>query len=304
MKKILVIGSVNIDISVTATSFPKKGETIIGNSLKYSYGGKGANQAITCGKLGADVKFLACVGDDSKGREVVEYLGNNGVDVSKIKFSRINPTGTAIITIDSNGDNNIVVIQGANAECDAKYLEENENEFSNCDIVLLQMEIPIDAIEKAIILASKHGKQIILNPAPANNDLNKSLYKYIDYMTPNETECAIMSDGEVDLNKAIKKIKDLGVKNVIVTLGEEGSMLYKNEKDITKVPTDKVKAIDTVAAGDCFNGAFAKALAEDIEEKKAMRFANRVSAITVTRSGAQESIPTKVELDSLGVKYE
>ena len=304
--RILVIGSVNIDITATVERFPEKGETIIGNDLRYAFGGKGANQAITCGKLGADVVFLACVGNDSKGHEVVEYLKEHNVDMSHVKYSDDSPTGTAIINVNSNGENNIVVIPGANSECDKEYLLQNEKLFEECEFILLQMEIPLDAIETAIELASKYDKKVILNPAPANPKLSKEVYKHITFMTPNETESYLMAnmDSNNDVTSSAKALKDLGVKNIIITLGSEGSMLYKDSKTIIRVPAVEVKAIDTVAAGDCYNGAFVSALSKGMSEEEAMKYASIASAIAVTRPGAQESIPNESEINTFGGNYE
>lgn len=293
---VLVIGSTNMDISVSVERFPKKGETLLGNEVNYKYGGKGANQACACGKLGADVTFLTCVGNDAHGHEIVEYLGSVGVDVSKVKYSNELSTGTAIINVDANGDNTIVVIQGANLACDVEYIRSHEECFKNCEYVLLQMEIPFDAIEEAIVLAAKYGKKVILNPAPASDRLNKDVYKYITYMTPNEVEVKVMSGSNGDLEEEAEELMKLGVENVLVTLGAEGARLYTKDQTVINVAACKVNAIDTVAAGDCFNGAFVTALDRGDSEEVAMKFANRASAIAVTRKGAQESIPTIEEM--------
>ncbi len=299
MKKILVIGSANIDITATVDHFPCVGETILGNTLSYAYGGKGANQAVACGKLGGDVTFLASLGNDNYGIEIVEYLNKHNIDTSHIKFSKDRPTGTALINIDSNGDNQIIVIQGANLDCDKEYIESKEFLFKEAEYILLQLEIPLDAVEKAIELAAKYDKQVILNPAPANVNINKNLYKHITYMTPNEKESMLMSESENEnaLDNA-KKLKEMGIKNVIVTLGSRGSMLYKDENNIINIKANKVKAIDTVAAGDCYNGAFVTALSKGMSEEEAMKYASLASAIAVTRKGAQESIPNEEELSA------
>ncbi len=299
MKKILVIGSSNIDITATVDHFPLIGETILGSSLSYAYGGKGANQAIACGKLSGDITFLSCVGFDNNGREIVEYLSKHNVNTSHIKFSKDKPTGSAIINVDKNGDNQIIVVQGANLDCDSEYIESKEFLFREADYILLQLEIPIKAVEKAIELSAKYNKQVILNPAPANSELNKELYKHITYMTPNEKECMVMAKGcNDDSIDNARKLRKMGVKNVIVTLGSKGSMLYKDEHNIINVCANKVKAIDTVAAGDCYNGAFVTALSKGMEEKEAMEYASLASAIAVTRKGAQESIPSQEEIDA------
>lgn len=299
---VLIVGSTNMDISATMERFPTKGETLLGNSISFQYGGKGANQACALGKLGADATFLTCVGDDSYGYEMVNYLKETGVNMDRVKYSSTHKTGTAIINVDARGNNTIVVIQGANLDCDVDYIRANEECFRSCDYVLLQMEIPIDAIEEAILMAAKYGKKVILNPAPASNQLSKDLYKYITYMTPNEVEVGIMAGQEGDPEQNAEKLLKLGVQNVLVTLGEKGSHLYSRNHKSIYVPACEVDAVDTVAAGDCFNGAFAAALDRGESEGGAMEFANRASAIAVTRRGAQESMPTKEELETMSFR--
>ena len=177
MSSVLVIGSSNVDLSATVANLPKKGETLMGKSFSTSFGGKGANQAVACGKLGADVTFLSCVGNDDYGKNIIKYLSSVNVKTDLIKVSDNCPTGTALITIDDDGQNTIVVISGANAECDVEYLKANEEEFKKCEYVLLQMEIPIEAIEYAIECAYKYDKKIILNPAPADPNISVEALK-------------------------------------------------------------------------------------------------------------------------------
>ena len=296
---VLVIGSTNIDISVGVDRFPKKGETLIGKDLAYKYGGKGANQACALGKLGSDVTFLTCVGNDAHGHEIIDYLSSVGVKTDRVKYTSAYPTGTATITVDANGDNIIIVIQGANKACDVDYIRANEDCFRTCNYVLLQMEIPFDAIEEAILLAAKYNKRVVLNPAPASNALNKALYKHISYMTPNEIEIKVMAGTDEGLEANARQLLALGVENVLVTLGSEGACLFSGVAESIHVPAYKVQAVDTVTAGDCFNGAFVAALDRGEDVREAMKFANRASAVAVTRKGAQESIPTKEELENI-----
>ena len=295
---VLIIGSTNMDISASMERLPVKGETLLGTGIHYQYGGKGANQACALGKLGADTTFLTCVGDDGYGHEMVAYLKEAGVNMDRVKYSRRHGTGTAVIHVDARGDNTIVVIQGANLDCDVEYIQANEGCFEACDYVLLQMEIPFDAIAEAIRLGAKYGKKIILNPAPASDQLPRELYRYITYMTPNEVEVGVMAGSEGDLDMSVGKLLALGVQNVLVTLGSEGAKLYSQNKKAIHVPACRVDAVDTVAAGDCFNGAFVAALDRGDSEEAAMQFANQASAIAVTRRGAQESIPTKEEMET------
>lgn len=297
MSSVLVIGSSNVDLSATVTNLPKKGETLMGKSFSTSFGGKGANQAVACGKLGADVTFLSCVGNDDYGKNIIKYLSSVNVKTDLIKVSDNLPTGTALITIDDNGQNTIVVISGANAECDVEYLKANEEEFKKCEYVLLQMEIPLDAIEYAIECAHKYNKKIILNPAPADPNISVEALKKVDYLTPNETEVEIMAKTK-GFKESCDALLELGINNLIVTLGDKGAAIINKETNEI-VEGFKVEAIDTVGAGDCFNGAFVTALSKGKNEAEAIKFANKASSIAVTRKGAQEAIPTLEEMENM-----
>jgi len=296
--KILVVGSSNVDINVLTHKIPKIGETLMANSMRYSYGGKGANQALTCAKLEADVTFLGCVGDDDHGKAIQENFRSVGINCDRMAISKDEPTGTALITIDETGQNTIVVVPGANFDCDIEYLKANDDAFKTADYILLQMEIPLDTIEYAISRAHHFGKKVILNPAPALPDLNPEIYKKIDYFTPNETELDIMSkslgifDSEDD---KINALLNAGIKNIIITLGEKGAY-FVNRKTRKLIDAIEVNAIDTVGAGDCFNGAFVSALAQGKNEVEAIKFANQAASIAVTREGAQEAIPSLSEI--------
>ncbi|NLP22156.1 MAG: ribokinase [Erysipelotrichaceae bacterium] len=297
MSSVLVIGSSNVDLSATVTNLPKKGETLMGKSFSTSFGGKGANQAVACGKLGADVTFLSCVGNDDYGKNIIKYLSSVNVKTDLIKVSDNCPTGTALITIDDDGQNTIVVISGANAECDVEYLKANEEEFKKCEYVLLQMEIPLDAIEYAIECAHKYNKKIILNPAPADPNISVEALKKVDYLTPNETEVEIMAKTK-GFKESCDALLELGINNLIVTLGDKGAAIINKETNEI-VEGFKVEAIDTVGAGDCFNGAFVTALSKGKNEAEAIKFANKASSIAVTRKGAQEAIPTIEEMENM-----
>jgi ribokinase len=297
MSSVLVIGSSNVDLSATVANLPKKGETLMGKSFSTSFGGKGANQAVACGKLGADVTFLSCVGNDDYGKNIIKYLSSVNVKTDLIKVSDNCPTGTALITIDDDGQNTIVVISGANAECDVEYLKANEEEFKKCEYVLLQMEIPIEAIEYAIECAYKYDKKIILNPAPADPNISVEALKKVDYLTPNETEVEIMAKTK-GFKESCDALLELGINNLIVTLGDKGAAIINKETNEI-VEGFKVEAIDTVGAGDCFNGAFVTALSKGKNEAEAIKFANKASSIAVTRKGAQEAIPTIEEMENM-----
>lgn len=295
---ILVVGSLNMDMSVHMETMPAVGETVLGDGLGYQMGGKGANQACACGRLGGDVKILGCVGRDEFGSRQIESLGAAGVDALGLRQSPGLPTGTAVIYVDRNGDNSIVVIPGANRECGEQYLREQDELFRWCGIIVLQMEIPMEAVLYAARRGRELGKTVILNPAPAPDEL----LGLVDYLTPNETELAKLSGiaavGQTDLKRAARLLIEKGVKKVLVTLGEQGALLVDGETE-RLYPARQVESVDTTAAGDCFNGALATALAEGMAEDEAIRFANLAASLAVTRKGAQSSLPDREEVERL-----
>lgn len=303
MKKgILVIGSLNMDMSVEMAKMPVVGETVLGETVSYKTGGKGANQACAAGKLGGEVRMLGCIGQDEFGRKLLESLGDSGVKTEYLKESMDQPTGMAVIYVDHNGDNSIVVIPGANRECDVEYLKSRDEQFQWCDYIVLQMEIPYDAVWYAVKRGKELGKTVILNPAPAPESIPEEIYPLIDYITPNETELATLSgiggEDQKDVIRGAGSLLRKGVNNVVVTLGDKGAMAAGTGGE-QFYPARKVKAVDTTAAGDCFNGALATALAEGQKEAAAIRFANQASSIAVTRKGAQESLPQRDELERI-----
>ncbi len=302
IKSVLVVGSLNMDLVTIVDKLPLVGESILGEDISYIPGGKGANQACAIGRLGGSVTMLGCVGEDNFGRIQKEQLSSCNVNVSYLKESKNKPTGTAVIYINSKGENTIVVIPGANSECDVTYLKEHDHLFRQSDYVLLQMEIPEETILYTLTRAKELGKTVILNPAPAPDSIPDECLKMIDYIIPNETELAKLSKEEaVDMESIERGAKTLiskGVKNVIVTMGERGS-LFVNEKETSHYPARKVEAVDTTAAGDCFNGAFVVGLAEGKTEGEAIKLANIASSIVVTRKGAQISIPSREEIENI-----
>lgn len=297
MKKgILVIGSLNMDLSIDLAKMPVTGETILGRGIAYKAGGKGANQACAAGKLGGRVRMLGCVGQDEFGQKLVKSLSESGVETDYIKESRDLPTGTAVIYVDDNGDNSIVVIPGANMACDIEYLKEQDEQFHWCDYVVLQMEIPYEAVWYSVKRAKELGKMVILNPAPAPDEIPEEILSLVDYLTPNETEIiALNGKSKDDIREGAEKLLSRGVSNVIATLGDRGALLV-NRYGETFYPARKAVSVDTTAAGDCFNGAMVAALAEGQSEAEAILFANIASSIAVTRKGAQESLPIREEV--------
>lgn len=295
MKKILVIGSISIDNVVYTKTLPIPGTTVMGESFISNVGGKGANQACAATFLGADVFFYGVVGKDVNGKTVDEFLKSKNLNY-KLKESN-STTGVASITIDiTNAENRIVIIPGANMDITPKDIDELESKIKDSDILLMQLETPIETVCHTIKLAKKYGVTTILNPAPYA-PLPDDLFPYLDFIVPNEHELDgyINEDGLTYEEKA-KKLLNKGSKNVIVTLGEKGSLLV-NDKEVIKVDPHKVDAVDTTSAGDSFLGAFVTALAEGHSIVDSMKFASKCSSITVTRKGAIASLPYRSEID-------
>lgn len=299
MKKILVIGSLNLDMVVSVDHTPVVGETIISDKMDLIPGGKGANQAYAAGRLGADVTMLGAIGDDTYGNIQVESLKNAGVNVSKLIRRKEANTGIALITVNSHGDNSIVVVSGANATLSCEDIDRHIELLKEADIILFQMEIPVATVCYGAKKAKSLGKTVILDPAPVPKNFPEELYRYVDVLKPNETELHMLTKiehVEAHLSEAAGLLKAKGVKNILVTLGENGVYLDAADTGICKIPAMKVDAIDTTAAGDSFTAALAVMLSQGKSLKEAAIFANYVSAIVVTRKGAQSSIPSLEEV--------
>ena len=291
MKKILVIGSVNID-NVTYTSvLPGPGMTIFGESFISNLGGKGANQACAIKFLGGDIEFYASVGNDDNGKRVQNFL--NSVDLkANLKISDKN-TGVASITIDTkNAENRIIIVQGANADIYPSDIDQID--FSKYDFLLMQLENPVETIVHAMRRAKEAGLTVLLNPAPYH-ELPKEAFQYIDYFIPNEHELDGYVPDVYGFEEKARKLIKQGVKKVIITLGRNGSM-YVDEKSSFNVEAVRVNAVDTTAAGDCYCGAFLVGLADDLDIKDAMKFASKASSVAVTRKGAIASLPKLEDL--------
>lgn len=301
-KRILIIGSLNMDMVIEMKRMPLTGETVLGEGIDYIPGGKGANQAYAVGKLGGNAAMLGCVGDDSLGSKLINNLALGGTDASCVSKIGEKPTGMAIIYVDEEGNNSIVVVAGANGACDIEYLKRNDELIAGSDYIIFQMEIPYETIFYGIRRAKELGKTVILNPAPAPDTLPEDIWSKIDYLTPNETE-ALLLGGVTDTSMegikcAARKLLEKGVGSVLVTIGEKG-VLFVNDKEEAIYPARKVEAVDTTAAGDCFNAAFVTGLAEGMPISRAIFFANMASSIAVGRKGAQSSIPSRREVDEL-----
>ena len=299
MGKILVIGSLNIDMVMKVDHMPTVGETILCDGMKLVAGGKGANQACAAGRLGTDVTMLGAIGNDSHGEMQRDSLQRSGVDVSGLITKERVSTGTAFITVNKEGNNSIVVVQGANAQFTPEDIEAHRDLLEECEIVILQLEIPMDTFLYAMKLARTLGKTVILDPAPVPEHFPEELYQYVDIIKPNESELSRLTgiaDTQNHLEEAVQIVKDHGVKNVLVTLGGDGVYLDTENESPVHIPAKKVEVVDTTAAGDSFTAALAAMLLEGKTLKEAAEFANQVSAIVVTREGAQDSIPTLQEV--------
>ncbi len=298
MKKIVVIGSSNTDMVISGKKIPAPGETVLGGKFLMNPGGKGANQAVAvarlAGRKGACM-FIAKVGDDLFGRETAARLKKDSID-ARLVVDKKEASGTALILVDGQGQNVISVALGANGTLSPKDLAPHKKAIENASVVLLQLETPIATVLWAAETAHAAGVPVVLNPAPAAK-LPAKLYKCLDWITPNETEAELLTGVKVtdaaSAAKAVAALKKRGVKNALITMGAKGCYCGNCQKIY---PARKVKAVDCVAAGDTFNGAFVVALAEGKCCADAIAFAQRASAISVTRPGAQSSVPTRAEL--------
>lgn len=293
MKNICVIGSLNMDLVVNVDAMPKPGQTIIGSNFKEVPGGKGANQAVAMARLNGNVSMIGKVGEDGFGQTLINSLKNDKVDTTYIQTTK-GSTGVALITVDKNAQNSIVVSPGANFEVKEEDIDNNIKAIENSDIVVLQLETPLNPIKYALNKAKELNKYTILNPAPAVK-LDDEIIKNVDLLTPNETELEIISgvsiETEEDIQKAAQIMIEKGVKELIVTLGSKGSLYINKEKSMFK-KAYKVEAVDTTAAGDSYTGALAVALSQDKGIEDAMDFASKVGALSVLKEGAQSSLPT------------
>ncbi len=300
MGKIVVVGSLNMDFMVAVKRMPKGGETISGKSLKLVPGGKGANQAFSAGRCGADVAMIGAIGDDSYGLTLVENLKGAGVDVSGVEVIENTPTGTAFINVSEDAENSIVIVAGANGKVDRALIDRHMNLIDECEIVVMQLEIPMDTVEYVAAEAKKRGKMVILDPAPAPDFLPDSLVAQLDILKPNETELGKLSGHPTDTAEEVfaaarKMMQEKGVKTIIATRGSRGSVAITHD-EIIEVAAQKVKAVDTTAAGDSYTAALATKLSQGAPMREAMEFAGRFAGVVTTRVGAQSSIPTLEEV--------
>lgn len=297
---ILVVGSSNTDMTVLTDYLPRPGETVLGGDFKMGPGGKGANQAVIAKRLGGDVRFVCKVGNDIFGDNSIKRYEKEGLDSSHILRSE-KPSGVALIPVDKKGENSIIVASGANADLTCSDIEKIQPLLETCEILLLQLEIPIASVVKAAKIAFKAGAKVILNPAPAV-ELPEEIFRYVSLIIPNETELSTFSGIHVnDMESAVKAsgvMRGKGVKDIIVTMGSRGALVC-SENEAVMVPARTVKALDTTGAGDTFCAGICVALSEGKTLKEAVAFATAASSISVQRLGAQEAAPYRNEVDQI-----
>lgn len=291
--KVIVVGSINMDLLFRTSKRPNPGETVRGLEFAQFPGGKGANQAVAAVRLGSQVQLVGSVGKDEYGKSLKEHLTKEGVETSRVK-EVVESTGLANIVLDSKGENSIIIIEGANGKVDSTDI--SEDMFEKGDILLLQLEIPIETVLFAAKTAKARGATVILDPAPVK-DLPEELFNYIDIIKPNQGEAMELSKtSSVDL--AAASFLNKGIETVIITLGAEGAKLYTKDSQ-QYFQSQKVEVVDTTAAGDSFSGALATALSAEKTLEEAITFAIKVSSLTVTRLGAQASLPTINEVGGI-----
>lgn len=290
-----------MDFVIEVKQMPLPGQTILGKNFTLVPGGKGANQAYAIGKLGTNTSMLGAVGNDEYGKKLLENLNAVNVNTSGIvKLDNIN-TGCAFINVDETGENSIVVISGANGKMTKELVDNNINLIEEADIIVMQLEIPVETVTYIAKIAKEKGKLVILDPAPAIANLSSELLSNVDIIKPNETEVqtlsGIQANSEDDIVRAAKSLLEKGANTVIVTLGKNGSLLVTKEK-VQSFKSLDVQVVDTTAAGDSFTAALAKSLLEGNSIEKSIEFGHLVSSIVVTKKGAQTSIPNQAEIDT------
>lgn len=296
---LVVLGSINADHILNLESFPTPGETVTGNQYQVAFGGKGANQAVAAGRSGAKIAFIACTGNDDTGERVRKQLASDNIDIAPVSVVEGESTGVALIFVNAEGENVIGIHAGANAALTTERVNAQREIIAHAEALLMQLESPVESVLAAAAIAHQNHTTVVLNPAPARV-LSDELLALVDIITPNETEAekltGVRVENDDDAARAAKVLHDKGIGTVIITLGSRGVWASVNGEG-RRVPGFKVKAIDTIAAGDTFNGALVTALLEGKRMDDAIRFAHAAAAIAVTRKGAQPSVPWRKEID-------
>lgn len=298
-KKILVIGSLNMDFLIETDKIPASGETVLGKSVSHIPGGKGANQAYAAGRLGGKTAMIGAVGNDPYGKELIENLASAGVDTSGIETCKDTPTGQAYVSLEPSGENSIIVIPGANHMVTPELIQKHMPLIDSCDYILTQFEIPLDTVRYIKELALQKKKRLIVDPAPAVAGLETDFWNGISIIKPNETELTLLTGREMNSREeyiaGARSLIAKGVETVVITLGKSGCLTVTcDQADL--FPAHVVKSVDSTAAGDSFTAALSIALSEGADIKKAVAFAQAVCAVVVTRKGAQSSIPARDEI--------
>lgn len=300
MKKIIVIGSSNVDMVVKTSHLPAPGETILGGEFFMNQGGKGANQAVAVKRLGGKLIFATKLGNDILGQQSVGYFKKEGIETRHITLDEKSASGVALISVDEHAENSIVVASGANMLLSEFEVDKVVEEMCEGDILLMQLEIPLCTVVYAAKKAFEKGVKVVLNPAPAR-ELPEEIFRYLYMITPNRIEAEMLTGikiaGKTDAEKAAKELAEMGVKNIIITLGSKGCIVRESSNSYS-IDAFEVEPVDTTAAGDTFNGALCVGLAEGKNLKQAAMMASKASSIAVTRMGAQTSIPYREELES------
>ena len=298
MSKVIVVGSANLDFTIAVERLPSVGETVLGGDLYQSFGGKGASQAVAARKAGAETAFLTMLGADEQGRRLEEHLASLGFPREGLLRSATRPSGVALILVEQSGRNLIAVAPGSNRLLSVEDVRRASSFIAQGDVLLVQLEVPLPAVQEALTIAKAQGLLTILNPAPAG-PLPPELLELVDVLTPNEGEARALS-GQAEPEAAAGELLDRGARSVVVTLGERGALVREQDPPSScLVPGYRVHAIDTTAAGDAFNGALACALAEGLPLREAVAFANAAGALATTKRGAQESLPSREEINRL-----
>lgn len=288
--KLAVVGSINMDMTVCVERMPKKGETLLGDNLRYIPGGKGANQAVAMARLGAEVWMFGCVGDDSNGKALLNNLESQGVHTEHIQILENVPTGLALITV-GESDNMIVVVSGANGKVDVSYAQKICSELDDFDMVIMQHEIPMETVEYVVNYCEKKGIKVTLNPAPATR-ISEELIEKVTYLTPNEHETEIIFGKSEDIKTLLQKYPE----KLIITRGGKGVVVGMKNQELVQIPAKSVNVVDTTGAGDTFNGAFCVRITKGDSIKDALHFANVAAGLSTEKFGAQAGMPTEKEV--------
>lgn len=289
--KLAVVGSINMDMTVTAERIPLKGETLQGGSLSHIPGGKGANQAVAMAKLGADVEMFGCVGNDENGRNLLKHLKEVGVKTNHVDVLEDIPTGIAMITVGDN-DNTIIVVPGANGRVDREYVDGIKEELKKFDMVVLQHEIPLDTVHYVIEFCAEQNIPVVLNPAPAA-EVPMDIIEKVTYVTPNEHEAVLIFGNELTTEELLRKYPE----KLVITQGSRGVSACLKNLEVFNVPVRPAKVVDTTGAGDTLNGAFAVQIANGADMKTALTYANTAASLSTEKFGAQSGMPSAEEVE-------